>query len=51
MYRWEAPHDWCKGRVKSVVGPANDNKVKIFYSSDSKESTSKLSSIDMACTG
>jgi hypothetical protein len=42
MYRWEAPHDWCEGKVKSVVGQAKDNKVKIFYSSDSKESTSKL---------
>jgi hypothetical protein len=42
MYRWGAPHDWCEGRVKSVVGPAKDNKVKIFYSSDRKESTSKL---------
>jgi hypothetical protein len=31
--RWEAPHDWCEGRVKSVVGLAKDNKVKIFYSS------------------
>ena len=40
---WEAPYDWCEGKVKTMVGAAKDCKIRVHYTCDGKDSTSQLS--------